>query len=179
MKLIETILADPAAFTKKLVRVSAALFALVLALMVFKYRRDKAAEEANIRAEHFAKVEAEKQLMTESHWEEDIQKILPEQEPLLTPHVLPQLLIPPIFSKVAVPAALVHLRQKRYTAAYEFQKTPYIAFWTSPALAASFQDTRPIQFDLPAISKPAAETPPAPRQPKRPPGVEKTYILLP
>lgn len=179
MSSFKEILTDPELLLKKMTRLSALLFGIVVILMVVKHKQDEAEKHEQEREEHFRKVAEETRMVEERQKQKDLRKILPEQEPLLTPHVLPQFLLPPIFNKIAVPQALVHLRQKRYTAAYEIQPSPYLSFWKIPAVAAVLEDTRPLRMDLPAISPPPSRESTAPRKPRSPPGVGKTYILLP
>lgn len=180
MKLPAFLSGNPKDLLKKLIRVSSMLFVLMMILMAVKYHQEeqhKADLEREARHKMLAEVDKTKQ---EVNWEEQIKTILPEQEELLTPNVVPKLLIPPLLNKIEVPQALVYERKKRYTAAYELQKTRPIAFWgTTQAAAGGVDLSTQIRMDLPAISPPLTKESTEPRKPKPPKGVGQTYILLP
>ena len=179
MKLPAFLTADPKVLLKKLTKMCFYLLCAIAGLMFMKYEKDREAEKQR-EIDARKKEQAESQKMKEEvNWEDNLKVILPEQEELLTPNVLPHIMIPPLLNKIDVPEALVYERKKRYTAAYELRKTPAISFWSEPATAAGLDLAPSLSSDVPAIAPPIFEAPTPPRKPKPPKGIGQTYILLP
>lgn len=179
MKLPAFLTADPKLLVRKLVRSMMILGAIMGVLIYLKYERDQHEKQIQEMEERKRlQAEAEK-IKEEVSWEQQVKLILPDQEELLTPNVVPQLLLPPLLGKIQVPDALVYERKQRYTAAYDFKKTPAVSFWAVPATAAGLDVSAPLSIDLPAISPPLSSEPATSRKPKPPKGVGKSYILLP
>ncbi|OGH56086.1 MAG: hypothetical protein A3G34_12975 [Candidatus Lindowbacteria bacterium RIFCSPLOWO2_12_FULL_62_27] len=172
---------DPKKLVRRLVKFLVYLSLLMLVLVYFKHEREAMQKEEREREERRRQLAETQKTTAEVNWEEQIKKILPDQEELLTPNVVPQLLIPPLLDKIQVPKALDHepAHDKRYTAAYEFSRTRPISSWSMPATAAGLDVSPSLSVNLPRIAPPISQDPPASRQPKAPRGVGKTYILLP
>jgi len=166
-------------WVKKLVRVGMFL-GLTLGGMIY-FKRERDAQEKDLREKDERKqLQADEQkVKQEINWEEQVKIILPDQEELLTPNVVPQLILPPLLDKIQVPDALVYERKKRYIAAYEFKKTPAVSFWNESASAAGLDVSRFVAVDLPAIPTPLFKEVTPVRKPKPAKGVGQTYILLP
>lgn len=166
-------------WVKKLVRFGLFLGVALVALVYLKRERDAEEKELREKEERKRLLAEEQKVKQEINWEEQVKIILPDQEELLTPTVVPQLLMPPLLNKVQVPDALVYERKKRYIAAYEFKKTPPVSFWNEPASAAGLDASRSMSVDLPAIPPPLSKEVTPVRKPKPAKGVGQTYILLP
>lgn len=165
---------------RKLLRLSGLLFVVMLFLMIAKYKQDQARKVELENEKRHAELAAAQKEKEEVNWDERLKLIVPEQEDLLSPNVVPQLMVPPIVSKIDVPQALVYERKKRYTAAYEVYATRAMSFWNAPASASVINDSPAIAVDLPAVTPPLSQTSATPpRKPKPPRGVSSTYILLP
>ena len=180
MKLPASLTGNPQVLLRKLVRVGGFLFGIILVLVAVKYRHNRQ-ERLKLEMEEQKRALAEQtqKMKEEVNWDEKIKIILPDQEDLLTPTVLPQLIVPPPLVKIAVPKALVYERDRRYIASYELQIATPVSFWATPATAAGIDVSTRLSATLPAIAPPPAKEPLALRKPKIPRGVGQTYILLP
>lgn len=175
---------DPKILLKKLVRASMFLLGVIGVLIYIKYEKSKEADEDRQREERRHQQAESHKMKEEINWEEKVKAILPDQEDLLTPNVLPQIMVPPILNKIEVPEALVYERKKRYTAAYELKRTAPATFWSEAASASGLNaggvDVRPaLSTDIPVIAPPMMDQPTPPRKPKAPESIGKTYIFLP
>lgn len=179
MKLPAALTENPQLLLRKLLRVGVYLVGLIGILMVVKYNHDQEEKKQREYDERQKMLAETQKVKEEVNWEDRLKVIVPDQEDLLTPNVVPQLLIPPLLNKIDVPKALVYERTKRYTAAYEFRKTSAISFWNASASAAGPDLSTNLSIEMPAMSKPATTESSAPRQPKPPRGVGQTYIILP
>lgn len=170
---------DPKVLVKKLTKVGFYLLAVMAILIYIKFDRDREEKKIREREDQKRALAATQKVKQEINWEEQVKTILPEQEELLTPNVLPQLLLPPLLDKIHVPEAIVYIRKKRYTAAFDFKKTPPISFWSSPASAGGLDLSAPVSMDMPPIRPPLSSVATPARKPRPLKGVGQTYILLP
>ncbi len=164
-----------------MLRVSGWLFAVLVVLMFMKYAHDRRKKEEAERTEAAKQEAAAKQVKEEVNWEERLLTIVPKQEDLLAPNVIPQILIPPLYTKIEVPRSLEFERTKLYSAAYELRPTAPAQMWSvsSAAAASPINTSTSIHTDIPALAPPLSSEASKPRAPKPYRGLNQTYILLP
>ncbi len=182
MKIPAVFLENPQVLLRRLLRAAVILTLIITALSVIRHLRHKS-QEAREKEKERTRMEAETlKNKVDINWEAQMRTIIPEEEELLAPTVIPQLLIPPLLNKIDVPKALSFERTKRYTAAYEFHSTPQVTFWNAPTPAAAAGDRtpRPRPIDLPAAIAPSLTVDTsAMRKPKPFQSVGQTYIFMP
>ncbi len=180
MNLPPFLLQNPQVLLRKMIRVGAFLVGALLVLMFLKYKHDQNEKKLAEEAEKHRQDDLALQAHEEVNWEERFRAVVPEQELLLTPNVVPQLLLPPLLDKIDVPKALVYERKQRYIAAFELSQLASVKLWTAPAAAAPL-DMRVPAFgrDVPAMTPPLSSAATKPREPKPYRGIEPTFIRLP
>lgn len=175
----KALLENPQALLRKMIRIGMYLVGILLVLIFLKYKHDQHEKEMALEEEKRVQEEQLKKVKEEVNWEDRLKTIVPDQEELLNPNVVPQILLPPLHSKIDVPKALVYERKKRYSNAYDVRGTPSVRMWNTSAVAAPLDVTTPLHRAMPELTRPVTSEAAKPRAPKPYRGSGQRYILLP